>query len=187
MTEGEETHQFLQCLMDELRDWKNSSFGDDLWKDVSKLPVQKQSEYVEGFEHTKNVTQEEVDYRLFEGSVMQEVVVRWKPRTGPLHEYIHRRIDARIAFLAKRSVESRSPPKDARRVRYRKGFADWSRLLDSELQRLQRLRSVKAAKHGKDVEDSVKPRWQSMMRSLQVLSSEEICTQVETDASARYN
>ena len=129
LVEGEKGYEFFKLFLDELRDWENSSYGDDLWKDVSKLPVPKQSEYLEGFERMKNVTQEEVDYRLFEGTVMQEVFWVWTPRKGPLHEHIQERIHVRIAIL----IESAETERVFRR------FAHWSPRNEAELRRLRTL------------------------------------------------
>ena len=146
--EGEKCYQFFKLFLDELRNWEKSSYGHDLHKDISNLPVRKQSEYLEGFEHMKNVTQEEVDYRLLEGSVMQEVFWAWTPRKGPLHEYIQKRIHHRIAYLVTRSVESRFPPKGRRGVRRKgfRGFAHWSPRQQAELRWLRTLPSVKKRK-----------------------------------------
>ena len=110
-----ESYQFFKRLVEELRAWNTSSFGDDLRQDLNELPLEKQAEYLEGLAKMQHVPQDVLHYRLLKRVVVEQVRWKWAPDEAPFHDYLEGLFHT--VFEDKTSVESQPPPKDS------KGFA----------------------------------------------------------------
>ena len=65
-------HQFFKYLVDQLRHWRTSIFGDDWQRDISELGqrnlTKKRDEHVGNFTDMQKVTDEELAYAFFNRS-----------------------------------------------------------------------------------------------------------------------
>ena len=119
----EESYQFFKYLVGELRNWTNSRFGDDLKRDLDKLPSEERVKYKKCIDKMEKVTPEMLDFALLERSVWEEVSLSWNPRKGPIDEYWKNRFERRISKEVVEYAKSNPAPRSRQLQRqYTKGF-----------------------------------------------------------------
>ena len=111
-----ESYRFFNHMVNQLRTWKNSSFGDDLRQDLDKLPQQKRAEYEEGFEKFRHVSRDILHYRLLRTVILWSSCNYWTPDVEPFHEYVEGDFH-RLVFGHKKP-----PPRDSGGESCSKGF-----------------------------------------------------------------
>ena len=103
---------FFLYVLDELVDWKASSFGNDLKEDLALLPEKNQEEHIQSFGKLQEVRAGYLFWILLV-DIHRTAQEKWTEQDGPWHVYLERELVEFFPFDEKRASRRSKKRKNA--------------------------------------------------------------------------